>query len=51
MSKADAASTYSVPASPESFDFLTRQQGWTSDQFETWLGESLISLLLAPPGP
>ena len=50
LSKADAASTYSVLASPESFDFLTRRQGWTADQFETWLAESLISLLLAPQG-
>lgn len=48
MGKADAASTYSALASPETFTFLTRQQGWTTDQFQFWLGESLIRLLLDP---
>jgi AcrR family transcriptional regulator len=46
LSKADAASTYSALASPETFDFLTRQQEWTTAKFETWLAESLINLLL-----
>ena len=49
LSKADAASAYSALASPETFDFLTRQQGWITAKFETWLAETLISLLLPPP--
>ena len=48
MGKAAAASTYSALASPETFTFLTRQQVWTTEKFETWLGESLIRLLLDP---
>jgi AcrR family transcriptional regulator len=48
LGKAEAATTYSVLASPATFDFLTRQQGWTRDQFEAWLAEALIRLLLDP---
>ena len=48
LSKADAASAYSALASPETFDFLTRQQEWTKAKFETWLAETLINLLPPP---
>jgi hypothetical protein len=48
LGKADAGTTYSVLASLATFDFLTRQQGWTRDQFEAWLAEALIRLLPDP---
>jgi AcrR family transcriptional regulator len=41
-----AADTYSALANPTTFAFFTRQRGWTTDQFEDWLGECLIRLLL-----
>jgi AcrR family transcriptional regulator len=41
-----AADTYSALANPTTFAFFTRQRGWTPDQFEEWLGECLIRLLL-----
>jgi AcrR family transcriptional regulator len=46
LSQGDAAETYSVLASPESFAFLVDQQGWPAEKFETWLGDSLARLLL-----
>lgn len=41
-----AAATYSVLASPETYAFLTDSQGWSAEQFEEWLADSLTRLLL-----
>lgn len=43
----EAAATYSVLASPASYDFLTREKGWTKTRFESWLADSLTRLLVA----
>ena len=41
-----AADTYSSLANPTTYVFLTRQRGWTPDQFEEWLADCLARLLL-----
>lgn len=41
-----AADTYSALSNPITYAFFTRQRGWTPDQFEEWLAESLARLLL-----
>jgi AcrR family transcriptional regulator len=41
-----AADTYSALSNPTTYAFFTRQRGWTPDQFEEWLAESLTRLLL-----
>lgn len=46
LTATEAADTYAVLASPDSFAFLTEQQGWSLEHFEKWLGDNLILLLL-----
>ena len=48
LSSDEAADTYSAIASPETYLLLTTHHGWSPDQFETWLGDSLQRLLLPP---
>ena len=45
LSPGDAAATYSVLASPETYAFLVDQQGWSGEQFQQWLADSLLRLL------
>ena len=42
----DAADTYAALANPDTYAFLTADRGWSPDRFETWLSESLTTLLL-----
>lgn len=44
-----AADIYSALANPETYLLLTTHHGWTPDQFQTWLADSLQQLLLPPP--
>jgi TetR/AcrR family transcriptional regulator, regulator of cefoperazone and chloramphenicol sensitivity len=37
-------------ASPESYQLLVGERGWTPDRWELWLGESAGRLLLTPAG-
>lgn len=46
LTPGDAADTYSTLANPTTFAFLIQERGWTPDQFEQWLGDSLTRLLL-----
>lgn len=46
LTATEAADTYAVLASPDSFAFLAEQQGWSPEHFEKWLGDNLILLLL-----
>jgi AcrR family transcriptional regulator len=46
LTHADAAATYAALANPETYALLTEQQGWTPEQFEEWLADSLARLLL-----
>lgn len=41
-----AAETVWAITSPELFNLLTRDRGWTVDQYSRWLGETLTRLLL-----
>ncbi len=50
LSAAQATDTYSALANPTTFAFLTKQRGWSAEQYQTWLGDSLIRLLLPSPG-
>ena len=50
MSPADAAATYGALANPDTYAHLTSHRGWSPDQYQTWLGETL-TLLLLPPEP
>ena len=43
-----AGDTYAALASPETYLLLSIHHGWTADQFEHWLGDSLRVLLLEP---
>lgn len=43
---ADAATTYSTLASPETYAFLVGDRGWSPKRFQDWLAESLTRLLL-----
>lgn len=38
-------------ASPELYEQLVTRSGWTSSEFEAWLSDSLIRLLLRPDAP
>ncbi|MDQ3751315.1 MAG: TetR/AcrR family transcriptional regulator [Actinomycetota bacterium] len=46
VSVGHAADTYSALSNPSTYAFLTRDQGWSADQFEEWLDDSLSQLLL-----
>jgi hypothetical protein len=41
-----AAITYSALANPNTYAFFTVERGWTPDQYQQWLTDSLIRLLL-----
>ncbi|GAA4921189.1 TetR/AcrR family transcriptional regulator [Actinomycetospora succinea] len=43
-----AAATYSALANPSTFALLTVDHGWSADDFQTWLADSLTRLLLDP---
>jgi AcrR family transcriptional regulator len=44
-----AADTYSALANPDLYLLLTTHHGWSADQFQTWLADSLQRLLLPTP--
>jgi hypothetical protein len=46
LTPAEAAATYATLASPDSYAYLTSDRGWTPEQFERWLCDSLTRLLL-----
>ena len=48
LSVAQAAETYSALANPDVYLLLTIHHGWSADRYQTWLADSLASLLLAP---
>ena len=50
LSVADAADTYSVLASPDTFTLLTRRRGWTPSRYERWLATNLALVLLPNHG-
>jgi hypothetical protein len=47
--RSSAAETAWTLSSAEMHRLLTVDRGWSGDQYEDWLGESLILLLLRPP--
>ncbi len=42
----DAAETYSALANPDLYALLTQHHGWTPEQYERWLAETVTHLLL-----
>jgi hypothetical protein len=46
LGREEAAATYSALASPETYAFLVDGERWPPEQFEEWLADSLIRLLL-----
>ncbi len=46
-----ALDTIMVIVSPESYDVLVRRAGYTLDQYEKWIGDTLIAALLPDDGP
>ena len=45
----NAAATYSALSNPSTYALLVGERGWTPDDFEQWLGDSLTLLLLPHP--
>jgi AcrR family transcriptional regulator len=41
-----AAATYSALANPNTYTLLTRDCGWTSERFQHWLEQTLVTVLL-----
>ncbi len=41
-----ATDTYAALANPHTYAFFIGERGWTPDQFEEWLADSLPRLLL-----
>lgn len=46
----EAADTLWAVSSAEMHQLLTVDRGWSTEQYERWLGDSLIALLLPPNG-
>lgn len=46
LDPANAAETYSALANPDLYALLTRYHGWTPEQYEGWLADTLTHLLL-----
>ncbi len=46
MSAAQAAATYGALANPATYAELTSHRGWSPEQYEKWLGDTLTLLLL-----
>jgi AcrR family transcriptional regulator len=46
-----AADTYSALVNPDLYQLLTDQHGWTPQQYESWLSDTLGRLLLPDPTP
>lgn len=44
-----AADTYAALANPSSYRLLIDERGWTPQQYENWLADSLTRLLLSTP--
>jgi len=49
LSTADAADTFGVLVSPDTFALLTRRRGWSPARYERWLATNLALTLLPPP--
>jgi AcrR family transcriptional regulator len=50
VSVADGVDVYVTLVLPEIYRTLVLERGWTADRYETWLADSLVDQLLAPPG-
>ena len=48
LTTGQASETYSALANPDIYLLLTTHHGWSADQFQTWLADSLQRLLLLP---
>jgi AcrR family transcriptional regulator len=48
LTRAAAADTAWAIASPDTYDMLVRNRGYTLDQYQQWVGSSLTALLLDP---
>lgn len=46
LTPAQAQATYAALASPDTYAFLTSDRGWTPEQYEHWLTDTLTRLLL-----
>lgn len=46
-----ALDTIMVVVSPQSYDVLVREAGYTLDRYEQWMGDTLIAALLPDDGP
>lgn len=49
MRERDAADIIHALASPEIYNLLVGDRGWNGERYETWLRQTLIDQLLAPP--
>jgi AcrR family transcriptional regulator len=50
LTRAAAADTAWAIASPDTYDLLVRNRGYTLDQYQKWVTASLTTLLLRPTG-
>lgn len=48
LSSGEAADTLWAISSAETHQLLTGDRGWTAEQYERWLGDTLITVLLPP---
>jgi AcrR family transcriptional regulator len=46
LTPSDAADAYSVFANPGTYAFLIHDRGWTPDEFQQWLADTLMRVLL-----
>jgi AcrR family transcriptional regulator len=51
LTLAAAIDTMLVIAGPGAYETLVRSQGYSLDEFERWVGDTLTAALLAAPGP
>lgn len=51
VTRAQAIDTIWLLMDPHGFCALTRDRGWSPEQFERWFTDSVFSLLLAPTSP
>ncbi len=50
LTMARAVDTAWTIASPESYDLLVHRLGYQLEDFQTWMGRTLVAALLRPPG-
>lgn len=51
LSRAAAVDTLQVLAGPSTYEVLVEDRGYSLDEFEAWLADTLVAAVLSPPAP